>query len=1166
MKLIISNTTRGAFEGVLSDIKAVLCDGGECVVLTTDRMTATVERALLDSMKVDGRACSFNLDVTTFTRLGTKMVKCLPSKCLTPEGSVMLLADVLAKRKDDLDYYRNAAHINGFASELYAAFTSLRNSGISSLELREKSESFPSSLKRKMSDLASVYEGYLEALGGRYIDSTTRLEAFTKYLKDISYKGENVPKHFYVIDFTDFSVPQLDVLDALNSCALSLTVGAVSGMKNPNRRIYPDYAIEKLKARVDNNPKINYLFEDLDAVSDAASKNLFGYENVAPVENPILIGKEGEGGKRRKIKLISTLNRRDEVLNLVLDIVQKVRKGARYRDIEVLVSDLKGYEPLLKSTLTRYGVPYFTDTKQLLSQQTKVRFLLSAIAAVRSSLRREEVLDFVKNPLFYNGLDLDEIYKEANNGQNTDNQNKAQNNENQNSAKSENKASGEDAVFKFENYVLEYGANFGVFNSPFSYGSGELLLAAESVRKQLIYALSPFLSSKNGADIGEFIEASRLFLDECEGVWAHHTGKLTSLSAYYLKCAEQVDSKIKSVLDEIEDVLDGKYDIDGFELILKSMLQKLTISLVPTYLDCVFVGDLESRFIGGRDLYILGANAGLFPTEKSGGTVLTPHDEELLETVGLTLSPNAKRKVLTELFSVTEAIKKVRGELVVSYAESCPSGPLKPSTVVAQLQSVICQDKKPLPVERVVFDDYGAERMRGTSPKVKQAFYDKISALFSSDTACRYEVLNNAISARAPYGDIEYYRAAYSFLSEEEKRPIERLYNLPEKLELTPLNRGVTTMKTSVSRLECYYKCPFMYFLNYTLRLKEREEGQIKTLEHGTLLHYILECFYRALKNGKATEKNATAIASSAFYDFVNNDEKLSRILSGGGADSRQLLRVKEEGEKACNDLYALSLRSEFKPAYLEAYFGQGGELKPIAVTVDGVKVELEGKIDRVDRCGNYFAVIDYKTYKGAALPLNEVYYGQKLQLYVYVEALYENLNLKPAGVFYLPIFQAFDAENARYKLRGQVSDDPDIRRLLDCNSTDKNLPTYLPVAQKGNKLLNTYLSEEKFLQLAEYAKALSAEGARGILNGYVKPVPADGACAYCSYSTICPYKEQNVRAKRNQNENAFEIEEESESYEVNIGETGLDEKINMQCFVDGQKTSERAKNKGGNN
>ena len=129
---------------------------------------------------------------------------------------------------------------------------------------------------------------------------------------------------------------------------------------------------------------------------------------------------------------------------------------------------------------------------------------------------------------------------------------------------------------------------------------------------------------------------------------------------------------------------------------------------------------------------------------------------------------------------------------------------------------------------------------------------------------------------------------------------------------------------------------------------------------------------------------------------MVKGDEKLSR-LSEKPDVARLLAKLKSEGVKTCRDLYEISLHSKFKPTYLEASFDRDGTFKPIALDVDGKKVELRGKIDRVDVLDDNFIILDYKTFKSVDLSAGEIYHGEKLQLYIYAMSITQNIDKKIA-------------------------------------------------------------------------------------------------------------------------------------------------------------------------
>lgn len=1071
MKIITSNSSRGAYRGVMHRLKQHLRESN--IVIAPDRFTASVERGIISTL---GLESSFGIDVMSFTRLANKLVGKDIKKCLTPEGSVMLIGKVIAERYKDFKYYGKVALTDGFASELYAALTAIRNSGISTEMLSDGLDGMPTALKAKTQDIVMIYEGYLDALSGRHSDSSTRLNALAQYINE--HPVSVAATHFYITDIYEFSAPELEIIAGLAKNALSLTVGLVSGYDNANRRIYPDRVINKLKSVCRDRVTAERNDEELIAPIEAISTRLFSYgAQEEPVEN---------GGK---VVLRTAKDRHDEVLALMLDIVDKIQNGGRYNKIEVFVSDIADYEAELKAAFVRYGIPFFIDKKELLAEQTKVRYILDAIACVRSGFRRREVLDFVKNPLFAYVL-----------------------------------KGGEDDVFLFENYVLKYNIDRSRFNEEFTLNDdgkyhkrhlnpvkaqdkifvcniSEENAVPEQVRRALINTLKPYLD-KGLKSVSDFVGASFAFLDGADSAWRAHVAKLTELSAYYLKCAEQVDKKIEDVLTEIDEVLDGGTDIAEFESIFKSMLKTLKIALVPTYLDCVFVGDGDSRFMGSGDIYILGATNDKLPRVFGGGAVVSPKDEELFAKLGLDITPNESQKLMTDKYALCDLMKKPNGHLIISYPETGSAGVLRPSTVISELKGMLASGGKPIEVERVSFENFS----RLGKDRIKRA-----AQLFSTPRSCYFEVLKNAISHRAPLEDNAVYGAAYACMNGEDKERTDGVFDVPERIALN--GDAYFVGSTSVSRLETFFTCPYQHYFKYILSLKKRKDGTAEGTENGMVLHFILEKFFMDVRDGVIKAKSDIKERVYGYFERAIKESGFEVLLEKADT-ARQLRRVRQEGVRVCEDLYDIHMRSEFKPTMLEAKIGENGIL-PMSLTVGDRKVKLKGTIDRVDICDDKFIVVDYKTYKSADLRLDELYYGEKIQLYIYMKAVEESLNLNPSGVFYLPIFAGFtDESTGRYKFKGQVTESREIMSKIDSLASIDPQKSVVPYKANAKGELNpeVHLDLMDFDMLGDYALYIAAAGARDIADGYIKPSPVKDACGRCKFVDICAYRDKNER------------------------------------------------------
>ncbi len=1055
MKIVTSNSSHGTYFKVLDEMKKVKRDGGRIVVIAPDRFTASVERGLLSTLGAEG---SFDIEVMSFTRMAERCVGADIKKCLTPEGSVMLIGRVIddCLSKGELCYYGKAAGREGFASELYAALTAIRNSGISTDKLQQAADAAKPALKRKLTDIVTVYKGYLAALEGKHSDSTTRLEHLAKYI--MLNPGKFAGTHYFCTDINEFSEPEYAILQALSQCAGSLTVGVESGIGYPNERIYPDRVLKKLASLTpDKTQVIGGEDETLSEPVKLIAKNLFSYRQP---ESPV------EAGDSVRVRVAK--DRMTETLRLALDVIAHVRAGGRYKDFEVYASDISDYENEIKSVFTRYDIPFFIDKRAPLTEQTKVRYMLDAIACARSGMAVRETLDFVKNPLFTEGL-----------------------------------PGGIDSAFKFENYVLEHGTDQYMFGYSFDDKSQKKALnisnsddkpsnlqisPQEAVRIKLIEALKPFEGLTGGAkkDVKLFVDATIALLNSVESADAAHVERLAMLSKYYLKCAEQVDKKLSSVFDEIKDVLDFETDIAGYEGVLKGMLKTLKISLVPTYLDCVFVGDGDSRFMGDGKLYVLGATNDKFPQISGGGAVISERDEESLSSLGVPIVPSSRQKAYAEMFKILELIKKPRGGIVICYPESGGTSLLRRSSVIDELEGLLLVNGEPIKAERIDFS-----RPSALSEE------DAVDLLITKKGASF-----QAISSFGSAGIDAVLGTAYNCMREEDKFRISPRTLLPERIVMP---KGSFRNTESVSRLETFFACPYRHFMKYVLALKPLKEGELQGTEFGTILHCILENFFKAVKDGTISCVGDIRAAAERYFEQALAEVGLDEA-SKTPQIERALIKLKEEGVAVCEQLYEIYLRSDFKPMLLEAHIE---DMTDVSLEAGGDSFKLKGQIDRVDSYGDNFIVIDYKSFKTADIDLSDVYFGKKLQLYVYMYAVEKASGLKPAGAFYLPIYVKFGKDGvARFEYKGHACDDIELLSHIDGALGGEGASVTVYKNKDGTLNRKRHFAQSELEMLSEYAIKLAGAGAHEIASGYIKPSPAEKCNEYCDYYDICAFKE----------------------------------------------------------
>jgi RecB family exonuclease len=240
------------------------------------------------------------------------------------------------------------------------------------------------------------------------------------------------------------------------------------------------------------------------------------------------------------------------------------------------------------------------------------------------------------------------------------------------------------------------------------------------------------------------------------------------------------------------------------------------------------------------------------------------------------------------------------------------------------------------------------------------------------------------------------------FAAERRAKPIVSAYEGKVKLgpaEADPLSNEAIVM--SASRLEQLARCPFGYFLQYVLDVREPEELELDTsrwldpLQRGTLLHDIYAEFLRGLRTeaaergkGKTPPRGRAKSPGRIEIDPEKHAALLRSIGEKTVARFREEIPPPTEGifERERREIMAeldVFLKAEAKretpvePLLFEVSFGgrrparRAERGKPGEGIDDHVRVScgaagsfrLAGRIDRIDRVGRgRYRVVDYKT------------------------------------------------------------------------------------------------------------------------------------------------------------------------------------------------------------
>ena len=176
----------------------------------------------------------------------------------------------------------------------------------------------------------------------------------------------------------------------------------------------------------------------------------------------------------------------------------------------------------------------------------------------------------------------------------------------------------------------------------------------------------------------------------------------------------------------------------------------------------------------------------------------------------------------------------------------------------------------------------------------------------------------------------------------------------------------------SASALELYAACPVLYFMDYVIKAKGREEARLNARDTGTLLHAVLEKFFGDNKQSESWEEGLREKVRSAFDEMLNGEE-FSYLKSLPGMRS-ELDRLFERAVFIIGSLTEKMKAGSFRPDATEVSFGfEDGGIPAVTVSAAGRTIKLRGVIDRVDRWGDHVLVVDYKSKKASSLDFSPI-------------------------------------------------------------------------------------------------------------------------------------------------------------------------------------------------
>lgn len=1083
LRLIYGKSGTGKSEQILKEISNLIENKEKIYIITPEQFSFTLETKLLET--IEGESV-INAEVLTFNRMAHRVkseVGGVTKTDLSSYGKSMIIYDILDKSKKELKLLgksaKNVDIITRLINELKTHWVELKD-----IEKVIESEQ-DIYLKSKLQDILCIYKKFEERIKNNFIDENDTLTILANQLPYTNMFENTI---IYIDEFVGFTPQEYKVILELLKVAkqVNITICTDSLLESKNKENDIFYTNKKTVSKIIN----------------------LANNNGIQIENPVYLNKcyrfkndelkhleenlyktpyKKYAGEVKNINLFLSSNPYSEIEHIAGKIVELVRDdGLRYKDISIITKNLDDYASLAKAIFAKYDIPIFIDKKKDLSQDILIKYVLAILEIFARNWDYEAVINYVK-------LGFCDITDEE--------------------------------IFKVENYARRWGIKYNKWYSK-DWTIGEDIVDLNRIRKLIV---KPLLNFKNNLEGKKTVKQITRILYQFL-IHNNIQEKLTS-KAEQLENSEEIKSEyiaswnlLMEILDEIVLIFgDDEISFEKYAQTLKIAFSENNLGAIPASIDQVVIGDVNrSRSKKTKVIFIIGLNDGVFPSTNREEGLINDTDREILKDKGITLAKTTKENIYEENFNIYKAFTTAEQSLYLSYSGSSSDGnALKPSTLIYKIKKIFnnLQEKSDIIKRENIITNKKATfellltnlRDFNEGKEISSIWFD-VYKIYSNDSEWK-EKLEKSIKAQ-------------------------NYTNQPEKITKENLEKMYgDTIFTSISRLEQYRKCPFSFYLKYGLNINEKDTFQIQSIDTGTFMHETIDSFFGKVQDENINIKEITdEKLEKIVKEIIEEKLKLNKnyIFTSSAKFRTLTARLIRVLIKSMKYIVESIRKSDFEILGHEIEFGKVGEYPAIEIKLDdGKKVEITGKIDRVDvlktEDGQYVRIIDYKS-SVKDIDLDEVMAGLQIQLLTYMDAITKIEDFMPAGILYFNLIEPVIKANRnttdedieeqirkQFKMRGIVLSDINIVKKMD-KDLEKGASNIVPVYidSKGNisGAKSSSANIDEFNKLQEYTIKTLKEISKEIFEGNIDIKPyyknTKTGCDYCGYKAICGFNTSN--------------------------------------------------------
>ena len=1124
LQLVLGSSGSGKSEYVYQEItrRALEEPKRNFLIIVPDQFTMETQQRLV---KMSPRNGILNIDVLSFGRLTHRILQETgrdEMPVLDDTGKSLVLQKVAGDLESQMPLLGRRMHKQGYISEVKSALSEFMTYGYQAEKMDEliaaaDGEKRPS-LAAKLRDLKVIYKGFEDYISGHYITREGRLDLLRTCLP----KSAILPESVLVFDgFTGFTPIQeaviSDLMHIVDEIFVSLLLrgeskGLQSGVEDlchltevtklRLEKMAKEQGVEILKDIYVSNKTENPMLAHLE-------QNLFSYPSQCYTNEKF----QQESSAIRLMEISTPANEAHEVALEIAKLIRDKKTNYRYRDIAVVCGDLETMAPYLRREFISMGIPFFVDKTSGVRLNPIVELVRALLQVYIQNFSKEAVMHYLHTGVILmdmDEMDLLEVYLR------------------------ETGIRGKTAWGK--KFVRHSRTMREMINRKENSKAQELLELVERCRMHIMEDLNVFGGAKKDSArnyvnrLYDFCikvgipEAVEGFRQEFEAL-----GDLSRSREF-----AQIYPYLITLLEQIEGLLgEEELTLTEFAEIMDAGFGEMRVGSIPATVDQVLIGDFErSRLKSVKALFVMSVNDVNIPGGAGSGGILSDLDREYLADRDILLAPTPREAMFSQRLYLYQNLTKPTEKLYLSWTNMDAAGKtIRKSYLIEMVAKMYPQleishpEQAPLREKIVTMQEgmrYLAKYLREyvLSPNMpeeeKKQYLSELYTLY-------------AIYSKISLGETgvvaDYLKSAAFKQWKETLLPADSVGGLFDE-----------EFFASVSCLETYASCPYRFFLQYALRLRETSDYEITSLEKGSVIHSVLEMFSRKLSKDRLCWNNfeesyldaclpsilEEAIAKmpggAVFFENARNtyvSHSLTQLLR------LNILRLREQAKD-----------SGFAPVAYEKKFYENREIE----LEDGRHFLIKGSgvIDRIDTVkdgdATYLRITDYKSSKHEIF-LRDVYTGTALQLPYYLSKQLQEYKANgesyPAAMLYYAVdapilelkkevspeqLEKMIAES--FRMSGYVASDEKILQLLDDKLTPGNTSAIVPVTLKKDGNPDSYskaIAVPKFDLVLEYSEWLADRLIRQILNGQYAAAPyGKEPCKYCAYKQVCP-KDSNL-------------------------------------------------------